>query len=69
MGCTGAPILLTAPLPVAKAVQLAQEVALRPGPGQRVDVVPGSDVGGALNRKNVGYAGSRILLEEGDCGW
>ena len=28
-------------------------------------MVPGNDVGGGLNRVDVGYAGIRIVLEEG----
>ena len=50
-------------------MQLVQEVeALRPGPGERVDVVPGSDVGGALNRKNVATLGVGYFSRRGMAG-
>ena len=36
------------------------------GTGAEGRCIPRSDVGGGLNRKDLSYAGWRLLLEEGD---
>ena len=48
-------------------MQPTREVVVsKTGTGAGGRCIPRSDVGGGLNRKDLSYAGWRLLLEEGD---